>query len=176
VGTVRAPLAAYAAAAATLAGAAAAAHSVQLARPDARTGVAAAAAAACLALAGASALGWARTAGWAAVAVAACYAAGLGLHLGAGSDAAAPLQAIGVFLAWELGQWACELHGQADVDVSWLRGRVAFTAAQAAAAGAAGWLVLTPTAAGSSAGLALTMAGVIAAVAALGLAARLARR
>jgi hypothetical protein len=62
------------------------------------------------------------------------------------------------------------------VEVRWLRSRLVFTAGLAAAAGAVAWLALTPSTAGASGGLLLTAAGVLAAVAALGLAARLARR
>ncbi len=174
MGTVRAPVGLYAAIATLLAAAACGARSVQLARPDARVGLAGAGAVACLLASVPAALGWPRTSAWGSVAVAACYAAGVGL--GYGSDAAAPLVAAGVFLTWELGQLACELNGPSEVDARWLRRRLGMVAGLAAAAVAIGWLALAPTVAGSAGGLALTAAGVIATVAALGLAARLARR
>lgn len=129
---------------------------------------------ACLLAGVPAALGWPRTAAWGSVLVAACYAVGLGL--GTGSDAWAPLVAAGVFLTWELGQLACELHGPAELDTRWLRRRLGTVGGLGAAAAAVGWLALAPTAAGSAGGLALTAAGVLATVAALGLAARLARR
>jgi hypothetical protein len=108
------------------------------------------------------------------VALAAGYAAALGLH--AGGDALAPVEAGLLLAAWELAHWACEVHAPAASDAGWLRGRLTQLAGGVAAGVAVGWLALAPGGAGRAGGLALTAAGIAAAVGTLALAARLARR
>ena len=172
MGAVRLPLAASAGAAA--AAALAAGHAVAVTPASARLALAVAGAAVCVALAAAGVAGSAALAGWAVVGLAAVYATALGLH--DRGDGFAPLEAALVLLAWELGQWACELHAPGEADPAWLRDRLAVLAAGALAAAGIGWLALAPGGSERGGGLALTGAGVAAAVGALALAARLARR
>ncbi|MGN6380811.1 MAG: hypothetical protein ACTHNU_17805 [Gaiellales bacterium] len=174
MGAVRTPLAPPAAVAAGLAAGIACAHAAALAGPTERPEVTAAAIVAWILLTGSAAAGLGRPAGWGVVAIAVCYVAGLGFHDGA--DPAAPLEAAALVLAWELCQWPAELRERADTDPGWLARRVLFVSAQALAAAAVGWVALAPSSAGRIGGLVLTAAGAVAAVFAVGLAVRLARR
>jgi hypothetical protein len=174
MGAVRAPIGPIAAVAAALAAALACAHAADIARPAERPEVTGLAVAAWILLAGSSAAGLARPAGWGVVLIAVSYAAALGVH--DGSDPAAPLEAVALVLAWELCQWPAELRAPADADPAWLGRRVVFVCGESVAAGLVAWLALAPTTAGTAGGLVLTIAGVAAAVAALGLAVGLARR
>jgi hypothetical protein len=174
MGAIRAPVGPIAAGAAALAAALACAHAAELARPAERPEVTGLAVFAWVVLAGSAAAGLARPAGWGVVLIAVSYAAALGVH--DGSDPAAPLEAVALVLAWELCQWRAELWGWADADPAWLGRRVVFVGAEAVAAGCVAWFALAPTTAGRAGGLLLTIAGVAAAVGALGLAVRLARR
>jgi hypothetical protein len=172
VGAVRLPLAA--AAGAALAAGLAAAHAATLARPEARDPLAVAGAATVVALVVAGAAAWPRVVGAAVVALAAGYATALGLR--SGPDGLAPVEAALLLAAWELGHWACEVHAPAAADAGWLRDRLLQLAVGLAAAVAIGWVALAPGGAGRAGGLAVTGAGIAAAVGALALAARLARR
>jgi hypothetical protein len=112
---------------------------------------------------------------WAVLCVATAYAVGVTVR-GSRLDEAAPLVAAGLLLCAELASWSvAEKHGiAAERAVVLLRARA--VAALVASGLAAAALVVGLSAAPGGAGFGWTLVGAVAAVLAVGVAARLARR
>jgi hypothetical protein len=114
---------------------------------------------------------------WSLVLLGAEYAASLAVAEGGGEmDAWAPLYAAGLLVAAELAFWSLELRGTAREDAASLRRRLAALSALALAALGLAALVALVTELPGGGGVLWDAVGVAAAVAALAIVARLARR
>ena len=113
---------------------------------------------------------------WAVACLGGAYALSLVAHAGAGVDGRAPLVAAGLFACAELAAWSVqERHGRVTPLAITLARGVAVAALTLAGLAVAG-LVLAVSAAPAGNGLAWTVLGAAAAVAILGVAARLAQQ
>jgi hypothetical protein len=121
--------------------------------------------------------GWPGSIAWALVLLGAEYAASLALANGDGAvDAGAPLYAAGLLVVAELAFWSLELRGTAREDAESLRRRLAALSSLAVAALGLAAVVALVTELPGGGGVLWDAVGVAAAVAALAIVARLARR
>jgi hypothetical protein len=112
---------------------------------------------------------------WAVLCAAAAYATGI-FFRGAGVDGAVPLVATGLLVCAELATWSLDERHRIAVERAVVLGRASGVAALAAAGLVAAGLVVGLAAAPGGAGFGWTLLGAAAAVLAVGIAARLARR
>ncbi len=112
---------------------------------------------------------------WAMVCLGLAYALSL-VHRGSGVDEGVPLVAAGLLLCTELAAWSLDERQAVAAERAVVAARALGLALLAAAGLAASAIVVALTAAPAGGGLAWTVLGALAAVVAVGTAARLARR